>query len=437
MKKQLMASIKAPNYTLLKNGVHVVTESLPGIRSASVGLYLDTGSRDEQPQHNGLAHLYEHMVFKGTATYNPLQIVQRFEAAGGQVNAYTSKEQTCLHAKVVDSEVEGSLAMLLEMALASQFDEAELKKEKEVIVEEIHSVHDNPEEQVYELFTHAMFGKHSLGRPIAGTDQSVRGISRDTLLAHQTKAHETLPFLISAVGSIDHKRMIKITEAAFAKSAKTKAISTKAAVKRKPLKRDCPKPTAKHLIETRKVQQASLILGGPGYGWDNPKRLALLLMNTVLGDGMSSRLFQSVREDKGLVYSIYSSPEFLMGTGMFTIGLATEPKDIPAALKAISTEIRRLKREGLSQQDLDGAKANLRGSVLLSLESTNTRMGNLARQYLNGKGFESVDSVLKRVEKVNRRDITGVIADVFDKKKWASAVVGPMKKLEMAKLLDF
>jgi len=423
--------------TRLANGVLIATEKLPDVRSGSLGVYLDTGSRDESEKTNGLAHLYEHMVFKGTPKYSALQVVQRFEAGGGQVNAYTSKEQTCLHAKVVDSEVEGGLAMLLSMALDSHFDPAELKKEKEVIVEEIHSVHDNPEEHVYELFSEALFGDHPLGRPIAGTDKSVRALSRKDLLEHQKLTRDRLPMLVTAAGQVDHRAVVELACKAFRlRPSQAKAVNPATlgllspeapSAARQRLPRENPAAVARHLVDRRKVQQCNVLLGGPAFGWEDDRRLALILLNLVLGDGMSSRLFQSVREERGLVYSIYSNTEFMVGCGVFSIGLATEAGDLPKALAAISGELKRLKKEGLSAKELKEAKRNLRGSVLLGLESTNNRMGSLARQIFYGQGLEEVDLFLARLEAITPAQVKACIDLLFQPKLWSSAVVGPQK----------
>jgi predicted Zn-dependent peptidase len=451
--------------TRLANGALIATDSLADVRSGSLGVYLDIGSRDEADHTNGLAHLFEHMVFKGTPKYSSLQIVQRFEASGGQVNAYTSKEQTCLHAKVVDTEVNASLSMLMSMALDSHFDPAELKKEKEVIVEEIHSVHDNPEEHVYELFSTAVFGDHPVGRPIAGTDKSVRGMQRKDLLAHQELTRNRAPMLITAAGKVDHDSIVDLackafkvkgqtaakvdpttiglmrTDASLSQEAPPKKQSLKTGVTatiRPRLERGVPAMVARHLSDKRKVQQCNVLLGGPAFGWDDDRRLALILLNLVLGDGMSSRLFQSVREERGLVYSIYSNPEFLIGCGVFSIGFATEAGDLPKALTAICGEIKRLKREGLPTKELNDAKRNLRGSVLLGLESTNARMGSLARQVFYGTGIEGVDRFLQRAEKVTTAQVRACIDIVFDSKKWSSAIVGPEEvKLNIASALRF
>jgi predicted Zn-dependent peptidase len=437
--------------TTLENGVVVATESLPNIRSASMGVYLDIGSRDESPATSGLAHLFEHMVFKGTPKHDALQIVKVFESTGGQINAYTSKEQTCFYAKVVDTEVKPGLEMLLEMVLESHFDPSELEKEKEVIIEEIKGGNDNPEDYVYDLFSQAYFADHSLGFPIAGSAKTVKGLTREMLFDHQRKSAESVPVYVLAVGRVDHAEIVEIVRKAFGLGRKGQGKSVHGSASRSSARLILP-PAAvrksapraghihkpRHLVEKRPVHQVTALLGGPGYAWDHPNRFALLLVNTVLGDGMSSKLFQSVREALGLVYTIYSSPEFLINAGVFAIGFATEPKDIGKATKEINKQLRALRKDGLSKSEMDFAKANLRGSILLGLESTNTRMASLSRQVLYGKAGESIDTILKRLDAVKPADVRQCIREVFRAKHWASACIVPKKaQVSMGRLLDF
>jgi predicted Zn-dependent peptidase len=422
-------SLSDAKITYLDNGVVVATETIPKIRSASLGVYLDVGSRDEAPSTNGLAHLFEHMVFKGTDKHNALEIVKCFESTGGQVNAYTSKEQTCFYAKVVDTEVSAGLSMLLEMVLNATFDAGELEKEKDVIIEEIKGGNDNPDDYVYDLFSEACFGDHSLGFPIAGTEKTVKGLSRKHLVAHQGKAARNMPVYVIAVGAVDHREVVAIARRAFAAS---RGGTRKAAA------RTAPAHKPRHLVNGRAVHQVTAILGGPGYDWNNPLRYAMILLNCVLGDGMSSKLFQSVREELGLVYNIYSNPEFLVKAGIFAIGFATEPKDLEKAIREINKQIREIKRAGLKEEELDFAKRNIRGGILLGLESTNSRMAHLSRQLMYGKAGESIEKTLDKLDKVTSADVRRCIADVFDSKRWASAAVAPKKsKVSLGKLLDF
>lgn len=416
--------------TTLPNGTVVATERMEGIRSASLGVYLDTGSRDEKRERNGIAHFFEHMVFKGTARHSALELVQAFEGTGGQVNAYTSKEQTCFYAKVTDSEVPKGLSILLDMTLSATFPAEEVVKEKEVIIEEIKGANDNPEDYIYDLFSQAYFGDHALGMPIAGTEESVRGLSRKYLLDHQKRARETLPLFVVAVGKVVHAEVVALTEEAFARldgrggGAGTPGTRRPGSA-RKPFPRRPFHPKPGHLVERRKVQQANVILGGPGYAQGDPRRYPLLILHSVLGDGMSSRLFQNLREDHGLVYSIYSNPEFLDGMGGFSIGFGTEARHLEKAMREIGAELRRLKKDGITEAELDFAKKSLSGGVLLGLESSYTRMGHLSRLLMNPKGEKSIEEALRNLDKVRLADIRACVAEVFDVRRWGSAAILP------------
>lgn len=423
--------------TRLPNGVVVATESLPKVRSASIGVYLDIGSRDENPKTNGLAHLFEHMVFKGTRRHDALEIVQAFESTGGQVNAYTSKEQTCFYAKVVDTEVASGLSMLLEMVLESKFDSRELAKEKDVIIEEIKAGFDNPEDYVYDLFSSSFFDTHSLGYPIAGTEKTVKALTRAHLVEHQEKAEKALPLFVVAVGMVEHEMVVDLVRKAF-KLGKRAPAHVRPASTRCSSARPFVELNPRHLLEHRSVQQVNALLGGPSYDWNHPNRYALLLLNTVLGDGMSSKLFQSVRESLGLVYNIYSNPEFLINAGVFAIGFATEPKDLPKAVKEINKQIKLLKKNGLKASELEFSKRNICGGILLGLESTSTRMASISRQLMYGRTEETVDRILERLNQVSLADVRRCIGDVFDSNRWASAAVVPSKAhISMKNLLKF
>jgi predicted Zn-dependent peptidase len=394
------------------------------------------GSRDEEPGTNGLSHLFEHMVFKGTAHHNALEIVKSFEATGGQVNAYTSKEQTCFYAKVVDTEVATGLSMLLEMVVKATFVEEDLSKEKDVIIEEIKGGYDNPEDYVYDLFSEAFFARHSLGFPIAGTEKTVKGLTRAHLTGHQLKAEKGLPLCVLAVGRVDHAEVVDIVRKAF--GLRKSSGSSAAVAVRRAADRAVGDPRPRHLLAKRSVNQVTAILGGPGYAWNHPNRFALLLLNCVLGDGMSSKLFQGVREKLGLVYNIYSNPEFLINAGVFAVGFATEPKDLPKAVKEINKQMGLLKRNGLKASELEFAKRNIQGGILLGLESTSTRMATLSRQVLYGSTEETVDRILQRLEAVTLADVRRAIDDIFHSERWGSAAVVPEKaKVDFGATLSF
>ncbi|MCD6023497.1 MAG: ptrA [Fibrobacteria bacterium] len=424
----------ATKIELLENGVWVATESLPHLRSVNLGVYLDTGSRDETPANGGLAHFFEHMVFKGTPRLDPLDIVRRFEATGGQINAYTTREQTCFYGKVVDTAVDGALDVLLDMVFAAKFDADDIRKEKDVVIEEIRSVNDSPDELSYELFGEAAYGPHAVGRPIAGTEKTVRGLTAAALRRHRDEALKTTPVAVIAVGRVDHAAFAARVRKYFGlrgavrarRDAPLQASRTTARpAARAPLARTTAEFQARHIVRPRDVNQATVILGGPACPWSSPDRFPLLLLHCALGDGMSSRLFQNLREKHGLVYSIFSSPEFLSREGLFSIGFATDPKQVGKAVHEIGRELARMRRKGLTKKELQEAKDNVKGGILLGLESTGSRMSALARRLLGDPREENLKRVLQKIDAVTQGDILRCAREYLQPARWASAAVVP------------
>jgi predicted Zn-dependent peptidase len=426
-----VAGSAAARVELLENGVWVATESLPHLRSVNLGVYLDTGSRDETPATGGLAHFFEHMVFKGTPRLDPLDIVRRFEATGGQINAYTTKEQTCFYGKVVDTAMDGALDVLLDMVFAARFDANDIRKEKDVVIEEIRSVNDSPDELSYELFAEAAYGPHAVGRPIAGTEKTVRGLTAAALRRHRDDALKTTPVAVIAVGRVDHAAFAARVRKYFGIKSRGRAQRTaplrgsRNISTRMPLPRTPAPFTARHIVRPRDVNQATVILGGPACPWNSPDRFPLLLVHCALGDGMSSRLFQNLREKHGLVYSIFSSPEFLSREGLFSIGFATDPRQVSKAIREIGRELARMREKGLTKKELREAKDNVKGGILLSLESTGSRMSALARRLLGDPREENLERVLQKIEAVTPADILRCAREYLQPSLWASAAVVP------------
>lgn len=422
----------SPRRTLLPGGIWVATEALPHLRSASLGVYLDTGSRDEAPEAAGLSHFFEHMVFKGTPRLNPLDIVSRFEATGGQVNAWTSKEQTCFYGKVTDSEAGGALDTLLEMVFDGKFAPADVRKEKDVVIEEIRSVNDSPDELAHELFAAASFGTHPLGRPIAGTEKSVKALTGAQLRAHRDAARARTPVAVVAVGRVDHDAVVARVRRYLGAAQVARSATPRSRLDRQPAVF-----RARHLARGRDVQQATVVIGGEGCSFSSPDRFPLLLLHCVLGDGMSSRLFQNIRETHGLVYSIYTVPEFLSREGLFGVGFATDPSRLEKAVREIGRELARVRKEGLPAADLRKAKENVKGSLLLGLESTGSRMSSLSRRLLVSGWDETVEKTLARIDAVTAEDVRRCAAKYLDPASWASALVAPKGyKADLAALLS-
>ncbi|MBF0429783.1 MAG: insulinase family protein [Fibrobacteria bacterium] len=425
--------------TCLSNGVVVATEEIPGVYSGSIGVWLDIGSRDETVATNGVSHLFEHMAFKGTVTRSGLEIVKTLEAAGGQINAFTTKEHTCFYAKVMGPKTPLALEILTEMVFQPALKKQELSKEKEVIIEELRGCDDNPDERVYDLFGEALFSNQKLGFPIAGTVKSVSALSQETLLAHAKKIRERVPVYIVAVGNVSHsevisivKRMTRHIKVGVSNRTKTKTIPQRI------IKRSKVLYSHSSILEKKDIHQANLMLGGPSFAVDNKKCFPLIILNNILGDGMSSRLFQKLREDYGCVYHINTYSEALMHAGLFGISFSTEPKHLVETLKLISGELKALKQEGISEDELEFAIENLSGSFLLDMESTQSRMTFLARLKMRSGIINSPQRYLKALKNVTRTEVQDVIHEVLDSRKWAIAAVLPKGKCpSLKKYLDF
>ncbi len=418
--------------TKLPNGIVVATQEVHGLRSASVGIYLDIGSREERLNKNGLAHFFEHMVFKGTHKYSALELVRCLEATGGQINAFTTKEQTCFYAKVIDREASKALDILLEMTLQAKLDKEEIEKEREVILEEIRGTLDNPDDYIYDLFYSAIFKGKSLGAPIAGTVSTMRKMGQKALLEHQNAVRNEVPFFVLAVGKIKHSEVVKLVNKQISSSGLKQ--------KRKRLLPNRPSafPKPASVVMKREIQQATALIGCPGYSMNDPKRLPLILLNCVFGEGMSSRLFQKVREEKGLVYSIYSSPEFFTNSGVFTISFGTEAKNLRDCIKTISEVIREIKQKGFTSDELNFAKNSIEGNILMGLESTQTRMAYMSRQIMYGKAHENLEHFLHQIQKVSLKQMNALIPSLFNSSRWASASIVPKGSQGIqAKWLEF
>lgn len=415
MKNQGVRSSRLPG------GVMVVTEHIPHFASISLGVWTGIGSRDEAPTQNGAAHFFEHMAFKGTPNYSALDIVKHFESTGGHVNAYTTKEYTCFYGKVVADEAKIALDVLLEMTLAPVLDKEEFKKEKEVILEEIRGGNDNPDERVYDILGSSLFGKHPLSRPIAGTLASVRKLKIHDLEQHLQAIRETYPLCISAVGSVDHDWIVEQVSAWLK--------SNKLLIRKKRNLRDRKKIPFKlcHIHENKDLEQASVVLAFPAYPLHDPRCFAVSLLNVMLGEGMSSRLFQEVREKLGLVYQIGSYTEFLEGIGFLAVTFSADAKHLSEAYQVIGKELEKLAKEGLTADELNFAKKYVKGNFLLEMESPQARAAFIARMALYEGRLYTQERYLKGYDRWSLPKINAVIKDVLGNGKWGSAAVLPKR----------
>ena len=408
--------------TTLDNGVVVLTEKMQHVRSVALGVWVRCGSRVEPPELNGISHFIEHTVFKGTSKRTMLEIAAETDSLGGQVDAFTSKELVGYSARVTDDNLPRAFELISGIALDPIFPEDELRKEANVILEEIRMDEDNPEYLAQEIFTKSFWPDHPLGRAILGTQETVPTFNGERVRKFYDEWYRPGRMVISAAGRLEHDNFVEMVERSF--GAREPGGDSF---------RQAP-PDPQPALTTRvkdELTQAQLCLGVPCFELSTERRYALSLLTYILGGGVSSRLFQRVREQEGLAYAIFADWTAYRDTGCLGVYGGTAPATLQKMLRLVVEEIGRMKREPVEKEELRRAKDSLRGSILLSLESTSARMGNLARQEIYfGRRFE-VDEILARVESVNREEILELAREVFHPEKVAATALGNLKEFSL------
>jgi predicted Zn-dependent peptidase len=401
---------------VLPNGLTVITEPMPHVRSVSVGVWLRAGSRREPADRAGLSHFIEHMVFKGTERRTAEQIAREMDSIGGLLDAFTEKEIVCFNAKVLDEHLHIGFDLLADLVLRPRFDDEELQREKQVVLEEIRMEEDNPEYVVHEIFTQGFWPGHSLGRPILGTPESVSAFTRAALCDEFRSAYAPNNAIITAAGRIEHARLVDLAMREFGPSSSVAQPSV-----------DPPPRPASALVSRskRELGQSHICLGVPSYRLADERRFALSLLNNVLGGGMSSRLFQNIRERQGLAYSVFSDVNPYSDTGVLSVYAGTAPKTAEQLIRSVLEEFRNLRDQPLAAEELRRGKDQLKGSLVLSLESTGARMSQLARHELYFGRFFTVEELLAGIEAVTAEQIQQIARETFEPDRIAAAVVGP------------
>ena len=399
----------------LPNGLIVITEKMPHVRSVSVGMWLRTGSRREGPGQNGMAHFIEHMVFKGTERRTAEEIAQSVDSVGGMLDAFTAKEMTCFNAKVLDEHLPVAFDVLSDLVLRPRFDEADIVKEKQVVLEEIKMDEDNPEYLIHELFTQKFWLGHPLGLPILGTPETVPQFSRQALTDCFRAWYAPNNTVVTAAGHLEHARLVDLAAREFGGTA------------RGCLAAACEPPRTHAGIEQRhkqELEQVHIVLGVPCYPLADERRYAASLLNVILGGGMSSRLFQNIRERQGLAYAIFSELTPYTDSGALSVYASTSPESAARLIQSVAEEFAALRREAVSAAELRRAKDHLKGSLMLSLESTSSRMSSLARQEMFYHRFYSLDEILASIEVVTVEELHSIARDFFDPSRLAVTALG-------------
>jgi predicted Zn-dependent peptidase len=402
---------------VLPNGLVVITETMQHVRSVSVGIWVRNGSRREIPAENGMAHFLEHMVFKGTDRRSAEDIAREMDSVGGMLDAFTSKEQICFNAKVLDEHLPIAFDVLADLVLRPKLDSADIKKERQVVLEEIKMDLDNPEYLLHDLFTRGFWPDHSLGRPILGTPETVRKFDGEALRNRFQNWFAPDRIVVTAAGNVTHEQVMKLVTQEFGH------------LRPRHTDEEDPVPTTAapiHLESKRDLEQVHLCVGVPSFPIAHQRRFAVAVLNNLLGGGMSSRLFQNIREKQGLAYAVFSELTPYSDAGMLSVYAGTAKETIGQVLDMTIAEFRAMKESPVSEEELLRAKNHLKGSLMLSLESTSSRMSNLARQELYFHRFSSLDEILASIEGVTREDVQSLAKEFFCPDRIAATVLGPI-----------
>ena len=410
MKNQLVTDQNSFKKTVLDNGIRILSEEIPYVRSVSIGIWITVGSRDENEEINGVTHLIEHMLFKGTEKRSAKMIAQSLESVGGYLNAFTSKEHTCYYARILDEHIEKAVDVLSDLILHPQFDKKELVKEKTVILEELKNYEDEPDEIIHDEFEKILFQPHPLGYNILGTRESLKSFTKTKLEDYKEKHYTSDNIIVCAAGNISHEKLVDLVQKYFKELKKNKSV----------YKRVAPKPRKKGTkVEVLKpIQQAHLCYGTYTFKVGDERRFPLLILNTLLGDGMSSRLYQSVREKRGLAYSVYSFANLLTDSGSFGIYVGTDKTKVDLSVSLIKKELERFNDKAISSGELNRTKSQVKGNMVLGLESMSNRMMRLAKGEIYYGRFQTVDSLIEKIDKIDVASVQKVAGDIFDLDKF-------------------
>jgi len=399
--------------TELGSGVRVVTEAMPSVRSVSLGFWIGTGSRHEGEPEAGLSHLIEHLLFKGSAKYQSVEIDQIFDAMGAELNAGTGKESTSLYARVIDAHLADAFDVMSEMVWRPAF--RDIDAEREVILEEIAMYEDDPQDKVFDVMGETVFGAHPLGRAIIGRAEVVAGTPVDAIRAFHAARYVPRNVVIAAAGAVDHDALVELAAARVPSSGLEAAAPQPAG----------PVRGREVRFERKDTEQYHVCVGGLGLARDDERRFALRVLDTIFGGTSSSRLFQEVREQRGLAYAVSSFSGQYADTGQVGLYVGTRPDNLAAAVEVIARELERLRREPVSAEELARAKENLKGRVVLSLESTGARMNRLGSHILGGVPLLSVDELISRIDAVSREQLLALATELFAPERLSVAGIGP------------
>jgi predicted Zn-dependent peptidase len=401
--------------TELESGVRVVTEHMDSVRSVALGFWIGTGSSAEDAPEAGLSHLIEHMLFRGTARYGSLEIDQLFDAMGAELNAGTGKETTSVYARVLDVHLAEAFDVMADMVWRPRFDAAELEQEREIVLEEIAMYEDDPQDKVFDVLGEAVFGDHPLGRAIIGRSEVVGGAPDSALRTFHATRYVPANVVVAAAGSVDHDALVDLVRSSGVERPGQVAPA---------LPGPPPGDPPRMRFVAKETEQYHVCLGAPGIPRDDDRRFALRVLDNILGGTSSSRLFQEVREKRGLAYNVYSFQSMYAGTGQVGLYLGTRPDNVVRAMGVVADELERMREDPASADELARSKENVKGRIVLSLESTTARMNRLGASVLADMPLMSVDEVIERIDAVTLDDIAVLARDLFAPERMSAAGIG-------------
>jgi len=409
---------------VLDNGLTILTEQMPHVRSISLGIWLKIGSRSEAQEVNGVAHFIEHLLFKGTSHRTAEEIARQVDSIGGHLDAFTAKETICYSTKVLDEHLPIAFDILSDLLLNPKFDPGDMEKERGVILEEIKMVEDTPDDLVHEIFIQNFWKDQPLGRPILGTKQTVSRLDRGKVTDFFQEFYTPDDIVVSAAGNLEHQAVVDLVQEKFGE-VKTRRNGYL----------EVPAHTHSRITirNKKELEQVHICLGVPSYSLSHEDRYACYILNTILGGGMSSRLFQNIREKQGLVYAIFSGLNSYRDTGCLSIYAGTSLETVEKVVDLVIEEFRNLKKGPVDNEELRRAKDHLKGSLMLSLESTSSRMSNLARQELYFGKYFSLDEMISCIEKVSGEEVQQLANTFFDTRHIALTVLGNLDRFKITR----
>jgi predicted Zn-dependent peptidase len=412
--------------TELDSGERIVSERLDHVRSAAVGYWIGAGSRDEEAGEAGVTHFIEHLLFKGTSTYSAIEIAEIFDGLGGELNAATSREHTLVYARVPDHHLETAMDVMGDMVFAPAF--ADLDSEREVVLEEIAMYEDAPQDLVHDLIAEAVFGDHPLGRPVIGTAEVISSIPRDAIAGYHDSMYVPANIVVAAAGTIEHERIVELVERALARRKEGAASRLNA---RPPLVQE---PPPRLRFQRKDTEQYHVCLGAPGISRSDRRRFAASLLDAILGGSASSRLFQEIREKRGMAYSVYSFMSQYTDTGQIGVYLGTREDNLADALAITAEQIADIAGGNLPERELERAKENLKGRILLSMESTSTRMNRLGKALITDSELLSLDRIVAEIDAVEAESVSGLAGALLSSERLSAACIGPSEERFLAAL---